>query len=165
MYGELLLGSIRCPAVQKCRHPATVVSESIQHLFHLQTDYRKRVAAHAQWRFLASRCHCRGFGDYITARRLCYGGIQCSPINQARTRSISETIFCVKTQNLHYDTASAVETQNFRYETRVPVSTTFPLRNEIICSKHRFLNCNLKCKLKVAICIYVYSRFHFVMGK
>jgi len=36
MYGELLLGSIRCPAVQKqTLHPAGVVSESIQHSFHL----------------------------------------------------------------------------------------------------------------------------------
>ena len=70
-------------------------------------------------------------------------------LNPVRTRSSSETIFCVKkTQNLHYDTAFVVETQNFQYETRFPVRTTFPLRNEIICSKHRFLNCNLKCKLK-----------------
>jgi len=91
-------------------------------------------------------------------RRQLYGGIQYSPINSTRTHSSSETIFWVKTQNFHCDTAFTVETQNFQYETRFLEWTTFPLRNEI-CSKHRFLNCNLEFKLKLAICIYVYCRF------
>jgi len=66
-----------------------------------------------------------------------YGGIQWSLIYSVRTRSSSETVFWVKTQNLHYDTAFAIEAQNFQYETRFPVRTTFQLRNEI-CSKHRY---------------------------